>query len=200
MLPHLRRVRHVVLIAFVLVLAGCGVSGQTGTQPTPTSAATPAVSCDFTLDDPPPAPQGSLPYEPGTGRSALRAEQWAAIAMASADEGWAIARNTPIPHSTLFIRYHAGRWTAPFGPLQQDLRSLAMVSPNEGWAVGDEGVIMHYNGGKWTVTVPAGSLPYFHHFPFVGPDYMTNYLSSVSMTSATDGWAVGQGIQKDSAG
>lgn len=202
MLLPFRRVRHVVLIAFVLVLAGCGVSGQTGTQPTPTSAiaTTPAVSCDFIIDDPPPAPQGSLPYESGTGRSALRVEQWAAIAMASAGEGWAIARNTPIPHATLFIRYHDGRWVVPFGPLQQDLRSLAMVSPNEGWAVGDEGVIMHYAGGKWTVAVPAGSLPYFHHFPFVGPDYMTNYLSSVSMTSATDGWAVGQGIQKDSAG
>ncbi len=63
-------------------------------------------------------------------------------------------------------------WTSP---TKTSLHSIFMLSQIDGWAVGDDGVIIHWNGTDWSnVTSP-----------------VTNRLNSVSMISADDGWAVG---------
>ena len=52
-----------------------------------------------------------------------------------------------------------------------------MVLATNGWAVGYKGTILHWNGSAWSaVTSPT-----------------TNTLTSISMVSANDGWAVGLG-------
>lgn len=71
-------------------------------------------------------------------------------------------------------------------PAHSEFASLAFVSPNEGWAVGGtidptqltptKALILHYYHCAWT--------PISFEIPNAG-------LSSVSMGSATDGWAVG---------
>lgn len=85
-----------------------------------------------------------------------------------------------------------------------NVADLQMLSADEGWAVGSsdnltkdpvthknfmnpESLILHYTHGKWTTSRDV--------FPFVG-------LSSISMLSATDGWASGSapGNASDSAG
>jgi hypothetical protein len=88
----------------------------------------------------------------------------------------------------------------PLLPANLELKSLSIVSPTEGWAVGNttphpnphnadfldtEPVILHYLNGVWSV-VP-------------NPARVRSYgvsviLTSVSMDSSTDGWAVGHTV------
>lgn len=60
-------------------------------------------------------------------------------------------------------------------PTNAHLNAVDMVSANSGWIVGNGGVIMRYDGTRWT-TVPS---------PVVSD------LLDIAMVSATDGWAVG---------
>jgi hypothetical protein len=104
----------------------------------------------------------------------------------------------------LFAWHHGpngGRLTVhPPLPANVELKSLTMVSPTEGWAVGNstphpnphnadfldtEPVMLHCLNGVWSV-VP-------------NPVQVRNYafsviLTSVSMDSSTDGWAVGHSV------
>jgi hypothetical protein len=85
---------------------------------------------------------------------------------------------------------------APARGSQRYLSSISMVSPTEGWAAGYEiapppkdasgptALLMHYTRGAWSTI----------HTTFKG------MLNSISMVSATDGWAVGIGMAADDAG
>ena len=90
--------------------------------------------------------------------------------------------------------------TRPSLPANIELKSLSMVSPTEGWAVGNstprpdpqnadfldtEPVILHYLNGTWSV-VP--------NPPRVRSYLVSVILTSVSMDSSTDGWAVGHAV------
>ncbi|MDI6793521.1 MAG: choice-of-anchor D domain-containing protein, partial [bacterium] len=79
-------------------------------------------------------------------------------------------------------------WSEVSSPTSTRLNSVSMVSPTDGWVVGGtwagegaavgvlETAILHYDGSSWgEVSSPT-----------------SNGLSSVSMVSATDGWAVGE--------
>lgn len=91
-----------------------------------------------------------------------------------------------------------------------DLRGIAMVSPEEGWAVGHtqpnqnaasvrtddptthfmDPVLLHYQQGRWDeVPFPAFTTPHVY-----GPYTPDIKLSSISMVSATEGWAVGSTV------
>jgi len=130
-----------------------------------------------------PSPGSAPPHRPGRGRPVLSG--LASLAAVLVIALFAV---------TLFA-HHLG----PLGPTatkpagapaiyESTLGGLAMVSPDEGWAVGgtstqnalDPGsvkvVLMHYRHGAWSsVDVP-----------------LDGYLTSISMDSSTDGWAVGQ--------
>lgn len=58
------------------------------------------------------------------------------------------------------------------------LHAVDMISVTDGWAVGDEGVILHWDGARWE-QVASGTAA---------------ALNSVAMVSADDGWAVGDVI------
>ncbi|MFQ5578872.1 MAG: WD40/YVTN/BNR-like repeat-containing protein, partial [Anaerolineae bacterium] len=67
-------------------------------------------------------------------------------------------------------------WERVFGlPVAARLFDVEMVSDSLGWAVGDEGVILRYNGAGWQA-VPSPT-------PF--------RLYGMALTTPTDGWAVG---------
>lgn len=55
------------------------------------------------------------------------------------------------------------------------LHSVDMVSATDGWAVGDDGIILHWDGARWQ--------------PVASPT--TRSLDGVDMVSARDGWIVG---------
>jgi hypothetical protein len=57
------------------------------------------------------------------------------------------------------------------------LRDVHMVSTNEGWAVGENGVVLRYNGVSWTVV----------------PTFTAETLVDVHMLSSTDGFILGWG-------
>jgi photosystem II stability/assembly factor-like uncharacterized protein len=104
-----------------------------------------------------------------------------ALAMVSADEGWAAGFNGALFH------YHNGAWTSASSPIAPaagqftslEIECIAMVSANEGWAVGGgvdaDGFLLHYDGAQWARA----------------PSPLNNHLSGVAMLSADEGWAVG---------
>jgi hypothetical protein len=85
-------------------------------------------------------------------------------------------------------------------PANIELKSLSMVSPTEGWAVGNttphpdtnnadfldtEPVILHYLNGIWSVVPNPARLSSLR---------ASVILTSISMDSPTDGWAVGHSV------
>ncbi|HEU5367682.1 MAG TPA: hypothetical protein VFU69_04430 [Ktedonobacterales bacterium] len=124
------------------------------------------------------------------------------IQMLSDTDGWAIG--TPIsssPNTDSILHYNGQSWTPQPLPASLDtlaypllLSDLFMASPAEGWIVGytlppvegnqenpteqPTSYILHYTGGQWTVA---------ETFP-------GTRLTSLSMTSVSDGWAVGTNV------
>jgi photosystem II stability/assembly factor-like uncharacterized protein len=112
--------------------------------------------------------------------------------------------NTGTPYEVLLSQLGTFRYQAQYGigkpstsptpdtnpaiqAMTAHLYSISMTSPDEGWASGDAdiqyddgtrysgGILRHYSGGKWNVLqAPSG-----------------RRVTSVSMISATEGWAVG---------
>ncbi|HEX6819625.1 MAG TPA: YCF48-related protein [Ktedonobacterales bacterium] len=95
--------------------------------------------------------------------------------MLAPNDGWAAGPNT-------LWHYDGARWSPvptytsagdPFGAT-----SIAAASPTEAWAVGSYlSVALHFTGGAWHA-VQAGSHP---------------SVSALSLVSASEGWAVGEG-------
>ncbi len=121
------------------------------------------------------------------------ATQFNAIAAVSPTDIWIAGDGTwpgaPDGSATI-LHYDGTTWTRQATPRLSDyfsITSLSMVSPSEGWAVGSAmvdgskgyypptGAILHYANGTWRL---AKTLPNME-------------LQTVSMGSATDGWAGG---------
>ncbi len=68
-------------------------------------------------------------------------------------------------------------WSVASSPVTGNLNSIDMVSVNDGWAVGDQGLVLHFDGKNWTA-VNAPVTP-------------TTTLHAVAMSSADNGWAIG---------
>ena len=76
--------------------------------------------------------------------------------------------------------YDGSTWTQYTVPVSSsalpNTNSIDMVATNNGWACGNGGLIYHWDGSSWkSVTSPT-----------------SEDLNFVKMTSATDGWMVGQ--------
>jgi hypothetical protein len=93
-----------------------------------------------------------------------------ALAMVSADNGWAVGMEGALYH------YTNGSWHGVPDPLNMDLYAVAMVDANDGWAAGDLGTILRYQHGAWT--------PY--------PHMVSAQLLAMSFASPHDGWIVGE--------
>ncbi len=88
--------------------------------------------------------------------------------------GWApFGGTTPIWH------WNGTSWAAQPVPADielLELTSVSMISETDGWAVGEQGLLLHWNGIQWSkATSPT-----------------TEKLESISMVSGTDGWAVAE--------
>jgi photosystem II stability/assembly factor-like uncharacterized protein len=98
------------------------------------------------------------------------------VFMLSAQEGWATGAtfsSTGSPQKAMLVHYTGGSWQEI--PVSTPMFGLFFTSPTNGWAVGLHGAIMHYDGTSWTsVTSPT-----------------TYVLRDVVLSSANDGWAVG---------
>ncbi len=136
------------------------------------------------------------------------------VDMVSPDTGWMIADGG-------ILRYSNGQWGFDYfydnprmtGPI---LANIKMVSASEGWTVGSSAVL-HYQNGSWGVSYPNSEHPSIGVVDFgivssndvwtVGIGGFLHYdgstwnkvassistlLLSVYMTSATDGWTVGE--------
>jgi len=101
-------------------------------------------------------------------------ENLMAIDMVSSMDGWAVGGSSTI------MNWDGSGWRIVYQDRTSDylLNDVEMVSATEGWIVGSE-TIMHWNGSNWSRT----------ETPDVGDRDLSLY--SISMLSASDGWAAG---------
>jgi hypothetical protein len=104
------------------------------------------------------------------------------IDMLDANEGWAVGYTrvsvSPSVYQCTIVHYTGGTWVPIPCSSSSRLYSVGMRSANDVWAVGENGLVLHYNGSVWSqVPVPAG----------------TASLRSVRLEGADDGWIVGSG-------
>ena len=132
------------------------------------------------------------------------------VFMISQNEGWAVGISGALYH------YSSGVWTGPISPVptSQNLNSIFMLSSSEGWVVGASGTVLHYLNGVWTlVQNQTGTAQDLNSLSFAGgvgwavgnvgtfitlttppptPSGLPSAtLTSVSLSSSSDGWIVG---------
>ncbi len=157
---------------------------------------------------------------PNTATPQRGSQTWlTSVSMVSQTEGWAVGnkpRSTTNPDPTtgaadenavepVILHYQNGRWSLAQLPpdinpynLDMTLYGISMVSAAEGWAIGSTllpayphtivdgitfGVLLHYTGGRWIMV----NLPGKQNYP-------PTAFASIAMRSASDGWAVGNGV------
>jgi hypothetical protein len=113
-----------------------------------------------------------------------------AIAMISAQEGWAggalhDSTGAQADVATIF-HFAGGAWRQEALPAGlTTIQALAMLAPDAGWALGQTNTssiqssqILRYRGGRWITEITRAVFP-------------NASLMTISMASATDGWAAG---------
>jgi hypothetical protein len=112
--------------------------------------------------------------------------------MTSPDDGWIAGSNEVGNGSPMLLHYAHGSWTQVPNPLSAaESRSVGferifMRSPSDGWMTIGTGVnfqksaTLRYDGSQWKVD----------RLPII-PASGVLEITSISMTSANDGWAVG---------
>jgi hypothetical protein len=108
--------------------------------------------------------------------------------MVSPNDGWAVAPSTNQYYST-FFHWNGTQWTESQQISDTDIIALDMITSNSGWAVGNSSNVgtnyYHWDGNNWQ---------------------KASYLavqwpgSDIAMLSDTDGWSVGLGIARKTAG
>ncbi|NMB69449.1 MAG: hypothetical protein GYA20_11890 [Chloroflexi bacterium] len=83
---------------------------------------------------------------------------------------------TAVSGQNRFLRWDGNSWMELISPVS-GRPSIAVLSADNAWAVGAEGDIGHWNGHFWTQV----------------PSSVSVTLSSISMASPFEGWAVGEG-------
>ncbi len=109
-----------------------------------------------------------------------------AVSALSASDAWAVGNSARVLH------WNGTTWTQatiPGLPAVVSLGAVQALSPADVWAVGEAGanqpyaplkpLIVHWDGTAWT------------RVPSPGPTSLYITLNSLSMDSATDGWATG---------
>jgi len=119
--------------------------------------------------------------------------QLESISMVSSSDGWAggYLLEVPMGQSTaLVLHYNGTTWKqVPFpSSNSSDIIGLSMGSAADGWAT-DSNQLFHYTGGRWTAGPIVADLL---TSPTNAPPYA---LNSITMLSATEGWAVGDSFQ-----
>jgi hypothetical protein len=115
--------------------------------------------------------------------------------MTSANDGWIVGQSTANGTTPLLLHYTHGAWTAVANPLSAadsmniSFERVQMRTSTDGWIILGTGVnfqqsdTLRYDGTKWQVA----RLP-------INPDSEAVRINSIAMTSADDGWAVGDRV------
>jgi hypothetical protein len=111
-----------------------------------------------------------------SGLPAEDSEGLSNVAMVSSTEGWAIGYSFSDHGPRGFIwHYSHNKWTESFQLAKASLWNISALPDGEAWAVGNDGVILHEQGGNWSqVASPT-----------------QQELDSIAMVSPTEGWAIG---------
>lgn len=108
------------------------------------------------------------------------------------EEGWAVGHNSG-GTTGLLLHDQQGHWTEVPSPTPGLLLGVALVSPSEGWAVGSQGTMLHYLNGTWSSYTDTIPLETAHPTSATG-DLSQVDLTSISMVTPDEGWAVGTAL------
>lgn len=164
---------------------------------------------------------GASPSSSGNTPAASQLGTLDSVAMVSPTDGWAVGdARDPVHVTTVALLHYAnGTWTQV--PLPADASSpysLWMTSPRDGWLMGIP--TLHYDGKAWSsVATPSSGitglirgvdmvsrsegwavsddaiLQYDNGLWQIQSEQRVNRLSSITMLSDQDGWAVGTYIE-----
>ncbi|MCP5097020.1 MAG: hypothetical protein GY943_15840 [Chloroflexi bacterium] len=137
-----------------------------------------------------------------------------AVSIVSADDVWAAGYSHEDYSMGIIWHWDGTSWTEVTIPVEiAHLNDIFMLSATDGWAVGLEGTILHWNGTDWQI-VDSGTAVTLNAIDMIDATvgWIVGYGSTilvwngstwtpqispevdyvdVSMTSSTDGWAVG---------
>ncbi len=103
-----------------------------------------------------------------------------AVAALSDGEAWAVgsidSTQSLINHS-LMMHEQNGTWQTITAPVTDPLQCVSFDAPTDGWIGTANGKFLHYDGAHWTEAATQSPLS----------------ITSISMISPTDGWAVSNG-------
>lgn len=165
------------LILPLILLAAC--AGPVGVVlPTATTTATPTAAATATpvpTLTPTPVPKAESRWECDPSGGLVCFDSFAALTMASADEGWATTRRGNVFHYTTQPGETAAAWHQLDPEVTIPFQKLVMVSPTEGWGIGtsQESPFVHYKDGQWS------SVPGWWR------------ADDLAMVSPDEGWAIG---------
>jgi hypothetical protein len=209
MLTTLSALIIVAVLAAVLVRGpgrgqGTGAPGEGATQapggvPTATLQVGPPSSRCFA--------SGSTPAPSSTSNDLFQQYDLAAVAAVSPYEAWAVGDDGTAVGNGVILHYCDNAWTQVLGPVNGQLMGISMLSPDAGWAVGGsrgiggQDTIIQYVNGAWTLDraptalVPGNGALSARLAPAMPAEPQSGEgepaLLSVSMVSATEGWAMG---------
>ncbi|HEY7355111.1 MAG TPA: hypothetical protein VH590_01560, partial [Ktedonobacterales bacterium] len=110
-----------------------------------------------------------------------RNDRLMSLSMASAKEGWAVG------DLGITLHYTGGRWVEENQISVPNLYAVSMVSAKDGWAgglgFGARAALFHYQSGVWEDAT----------FQMDQSTTQAHHVGSISMVSATQGWAVAGG-------
>jgi hypothetical protein len=124
----------------------------------------------------------------------LAQREFGALSSIGPNDAWfyaAAVSESPQDH-TYLVHYHAGNWATFPLPNNTQIYDIQMLSATDGWAAGvnsgygadhrRDPVALHFDGTRWQ-DVPLTNP--------VDPDFAGEYLQSISMVSAQEGWITG---------
>jgi hypothetical protein len=97
-----------------------------------------------------------------------------AVSMVSPTEGWAAGSINFTSYQVAVLMHDVDGVWSEVQPGNGRLVSISMDAANDGWAVGDQGLMLHYNGRAWQKITTA----------------IRDSLTVVQMLSPSDGWLV----------
>ncbi|HEV7127885.1 MAG TPA: zf-HC2 domain-containing protein [Ktedonobacterales bacterium] len=135
-------------IALVSPTEGWAVGARQYATPSGASGSNPANARILHYHDGVWQQQASFTAPAGVGFFTLNA-----IAMSSADDGWAAGTGGMLVH------YTGGHWSLVSSPTTHDLNAIALPPGGSGWAMGSPTTLLQFTGDRWSTDLTTPTTP-----------------------------------------
>jgi len=114
------------------------------------------------------------------------------VSMSSANNGWALGLDNTSTYIQILLRWNGSGWesvTNPSPPWPFWMSDISVPNDTSAWVAG--GIIVCSAGPSCNPSYATGTISHWNGSSWSNTSIPNVFLSSISMTSDTDGWAVG---------